>query len=284
VKRPSLRSAIWSATHQTLVVITLLVLLFPIYYLVMTSLTTPDQIISHERSVIIPRHLSLDGYRAVLANPNFGRYVLNSLFVAATVTVLSVSISGLGAYSLARLPFPTSRLLGRVVLLAYVAPPVLLAIPMFVGLSKLRIVDTPFALILAHLTFALPFCLWMLRGFFLSLPLELEDAAAVDGCTPLRAFCLIVLPLARPAIAAAAMFAFLLSWNEYFYALIFLQNNAQMTLPVGIQSSYFNVVMGPDNWIRLLCGSVLASIPVFVLFGGLQRWMVGGLTAGAVRG
>jgi len=171
-----------------------------------------------------------------------------------------------------------------VVLLAYVAPPVLLVIPMFVGLSRLRIVDTPFALILAHLTFALPFCLWMLRGFFLSLPRELEDAAAVDGCTPLRTFQLIVLPLARPAIAAAAMFAFLLSWNEYFYALIFLQNNAQMTLPVGIQSSYFNVVMGPDNWIRLLCGSVLASIPVFVLFGGLQRWMVGGLTAGAVRG
>jgi multiple sugar transport system permease protein len=284
VKPPSRRSSIWSATHRLLVVLTLLILLFPIYYLVLTSLTTPDQIVSHERSAIFPRHLSLDGYRAVLGNPNFGRYVRNSLLVAATVTALSVTISGLGAYSLARLPFPGSRFLGRVVLLAYVAPPVLLAIPMFVGLSRLRIVDTPFALILAHLTFALPFCLWMLRGFFLSLPPELEDAAAVDGCTPLRTFRLIVLPLARPAIAAAAMFAFLLSWNEYFYALIFLQNNAQMTLPVGIQSSYFNVVMGPDDWIRLLCGSVLASIPVFVLFGGLQRWMVGGLTAGAVRG
>ena len=106
----------------------------------------------------------------------------------------------------------------------------------------------------------------------------------MDGCTPLRTFRSIVLPLARPAIAAAAMFAFLLSWNEYSYALILLQNNAQMTLPLGIQSSYFNVVMGPDDWIRLLCGSVLASLPVFVLFGGLQRWMVGGLTAGAVRG
>jgi ABC-type glycerol-3-phosphate transport system permease component len=259
-------------------------MLFPIYYLLLTSMTTADQILSQETSALIPRQLSLAGYRAVLSNPNLPKYVANSVFVAGMVTVLSVTASALGAYSLARLPFPGSRFLGRVILLAYVAPPVLLAIPMFVGLSRLRLVDTPIALILAHLTFAMPFCLWMLRGFFLSLPAELEDAAAVDGSSPLRTFRLIVLPLSLPALAAAAMFAFLLSWNEYFYALVFLQNNSQMTLPIGIQTTYFNVVMGPDDWIRLLCGSVLASVPVFVLFGGLQRWMVSGLTAGAVRG
>ena len=106
----------------------------------------------------------------------------------------------------------------------------------------------------------------------------------VDGSTRLQAFRRVVLPLARPGLLAAAMFAFLLSWNEYFFALVFLQNNAQMTLPIGIQSTYFNLSMGPDEWVNLLAASVIASIPVFVLFAGLQRWMVSGLTAGAVRG
>jgi multiple sugar transport system permease protein len=155
---------------------------------------------------------------------------------------------------------------------------------MFVVLAKLGLVDTPFALILAHMTFAIPFCLWILRGFFLSLPRELEDAAEVDGCTPLLAFLLVVGPLSLPGLIAAGMFAFLLSWNEYFYALVFLVSNPQMTLPIGIQSAYVNDTMGPADWLHLLSASVLASIPVFFLFGALQRWMVSGLTAGAVRG
>jgi len=160
----------------------------------------------------------------------------------------------------------------------------LLAVPMFVIMSRLGLVNTPVALVLAHASFAIPFCVWVLRGFFLTIPPELEEAAMVDGSTRMQAFRRIVLPLARPGLLAAAMFSFLLSWNEYFYALIFLQNNAQMTLPIGIQSTYFNLSMGPDEWVNLLAASVIASIPVFIVFAGLQRWMVSGLTAGAVRG
>jgi ABC-type glycerol-3-phosphate transport system permease component len=154
---------------------------------------------------------------------------------------------------------------------------------MFVIMSRLGLVDTPVGLILAHAAFAVPFCVWVLRGFFMTIPEELEEAAMVDGCSRLRAFAAVVLPLARPGLLAAAMFAFLLSWNEYFFALVFLQNNAQMTLPIGIQSTYFNLSMGPDEWVNLLAASVIASIPVLILFAGLQRWMVSGLTAGAVK-
>lgn len=270
--------------QRTLLILTLAVLLFPIYWLILTSLTSPDRIISRDVSALLPRHLNLTSYRFVLSDPHFPIYIRNSLIVAGTVTIIAVTLGSLAAYGLSRLGFPGSRLLGRMVLFAYIVPPVLLAVPMFVALSKLGLVDTPVALILAHLTLVIPFCVWVLRGFFLSLPPELEDAAAVDGCTPLGAFLLVVLPLSLPGLVAAAMFAFLLSWNEFFYALVFLQSNSQMTLPIGIRSTYFNNSMGPSDWIHLLSASVLACIPVFVLFGALQRWMVGGLTAGAVRG
>jgi multiple sugar transport system permease protein len=283
--RPRARRSRMLTWGQRLALIALLaILLFPIYWLIVTSMTTPEQIISPDLSALLPRHLTVMSYRYVLRHTKFFLYVRNSIVVGGAVTILGVSISALAGYGLTRLQFPGSRLLGRLILFAYVAPPVLLAVPMFVLMARLHLVDTPFALILAHMTFAIPFCVWILRGFFLSLPHELEDAAAVDGCSPLWTFLVVVAPLSLPGIVAAAMFAFLLSWNEYFYALVFLLSNSQMTLPIGIQSSFFNLAMGPDDWIHLLSASVLASIPVFLLFGGLQRWMVGGLTAGAVRG
>jgi ABC-type glycerol-3-phosphate transport system permease component len=273
----------WSSIVRPIVVVAvLLLLLFPIYYLILTSMSTPDQIISTD--AILPRELTLDNYAAVLEDPAFGVYATNSLIVASSVTILSLVVSALGGYGLARLRFRGSRLLGRFVLFAYIAPAVLLAVPMFVIMSRLGLVSTPAALVLAHSSFAIPFCVWVLRGFFLTIPRELEEASMVDGSTRLGAFRRIVLPLARPGLLAAAMFSFLLSWNEYFYALVFLQNNAQMTLPIGIQSTYFNLSMGPDEWVKLLAASVIASIPVLVVFAGLQRWMVSGLTAGAVRG
>ncbi len=270
--------------RMAVVGVILAVLLFPIYWLILTSTNTPDRILSRDPHSLLPRRPSLEAYRHVLGDSHFVVFARNSLIVAGSVTLFGVSVSALGAYALARLAFPGRRLVGRLVLFAYVVPPVLLVVPMFVALARLGLIDTPIGLVLAHTTFAIPFCMWILRGFFLSLPASLEEAALVDGCTRLQAFRRVVLPLARPGLVAAAMFAFLLSWNEYLYALVFMQSDAQKTLPIGIQTSYFNVTMAPADWLHLLTASVLASIPVFLLFMGLQRWMVSGLTAGAVKG
>jgi multiple sugar transport system permease protein len=262
-------------------VLILAVLLFPIYWLIITSLSSPDQVLSKS---LVPRNPSLDSYLFVLDQPAMWMFARNSLLIAGGVAIVGVGVSALGAYSLARLQFPGRSWLGRFVLFAYIAPPVLLVVPMFVVLARLGLVNTPIGLMTAQLAFAAPFCMWMLRGFFLSLPIELEDAALVDGCTRFGAFRRIVLPLAAPGLVAAGMYAFLLSWNDYLYALVFLQSKSQMTLPVGIQLSFFVENMSPSIWLHLLAASVLASLPVFLIFMLLQRWMVSGLTAGAVRG
>jgi multiple sugar transport system permease protein len=276
------KGARWSGLRWTVTAfVVLLILLFPIYWMVITSTTRPDALLTRR---ILPADPSLQAYEYVLTQEFFWTYARNSLLVASCVAVVATFVSALGAYALARLAFPGRGFLGRFILFAYIVPPVLLVVPMFVVLAGLGLVNTPLGLIIAQMAFAIPFCTWLLRGYFLSLPVDLEDAALVDGCTHFGAFRRVVVPLAAPGLVAAAMFAFLVSWNDYLYALVFLQGEGQMTLPVGIQLRFFVQNMSPQTWLYLLAAAFLASIPVFLLFMILQRWMVSGLTAGAVRG
>jgi ABC-type glycerol-3-phosphate transport system permease component len=261
-----------------------LLMLFPIYWLVLTSMLGPMQLVSTDLADLLPHGFNMLNYSDILGVPTFSVWVRNSLVVSISVTVLTVAVSSLGGYGLARFQFRGRRLVGRLLLVAYIAPPVLLALPMYGVLASLGLLNSPLGLIIAQLAFAVPFGLWLLRGYFIGLPTEIEDASLVDGCSRLSSFVRVVLPLSLPGIVACAMFAFLLSWNDYFFPLIFLQSNDQMTLPIGIQSTYFSGTQTPSDWIHLITASVLTSIPVFLLFGGLQRWLVGGLTAGAVRG
>jgi multiple sugar transport system permease protein len=272
----------WRGLGWTVVAfVVLAVLLFPIYWMVITSTTRPDALLARR---ILPTDPSLAAYEFVLGQEFFWTYARNSLLVASSVAVVATFVSAIAAYALARLAFLGRGFIGRFILFAYIVPPVLLVVPMFVVLAGLGLVNTPLGLVIAQMAFAIPFCTWLLRGYFLSLPVDLEDAALVDGCTHFGAFRRIVVPLAAPGLVAAAMFAFLVSWNDYLYALVFLQGEGQMTLPVGIQLRFFVQNMSPQTWLYLLSAAFLASIPVFILFMILQRWMVSGLTAGAVRG
>ena len=271
----------WRVLRALLACVVLLVMLFPLYWMVIASTNRPDELLSR---VLLPQHPSLDAYAAVLAQPFFWLYARNSLLIASGVCVGSVGVSALAAYALARLPFAGSKWISRFILFAYIVPPVLLVVPMFVVLSRVGLVNTPLGLVIAEMAFAVPFCTWLLRGFFLSLPPELEDAALVDGCTQFGAFRHVVLPLARPGLVAAGMFAFLIAWNDYLYPTVFLRSESQYTLPVGIQVRFFVADMTPDYWVQLLAASFMAAIPVLLLFIGLQRWMVSGLSAGSVKG
>lgn len=257
---------------------------FPTYIVALAALRPGSDVLITSLGDLLPVNISLENFRSVIGEGTLLRFVANSLIVALSTTSIAIVVSALGGYALVRLPFPGSRFIARSVLFTYVVPSVLLVIPIFSIINGLGLYNSLPGVVLAHTTFALPFCLWLLRAYFSTLPSDVEEAALVDGCSRLGALRKVILPLAAPGIAAAAMFVFILSWNEYLYALVLLRGPEVQTLPIGIVTNFFNLSMTGDDWARLMAASVLASLPVIVGFIFLQRWFVTGLAAGSVKG
>ena len=172
-------------------------------------------------------------------------------------------------------------MLATTVLIVYLVPPTLLFIPLYTILRGLGLANTLWALLVVYPTFTVPFCTWLLMGFFRSIPPDLEAAAMVDGANRLQAFRRVILPLAAPGVLAAGLFAFTLAWNEFLYALVFINDTELKTIPVGLDDLMFGDIF---LWGQLMAASVLTTVPVVVLYTYLQRYMVEGLTAGAVKG
>jgi len=258
----------------------LIILLFPIYSLVVTSLKGPEEMAQLPPS-FYPHEPTLKNFGRILSRPQFIRYIFNSLFVSLSTTILSITISIPAGYSLARFHYAGREVLSTTVLLAYMFPPILLAIPLFLAFKSINLIDTYGALILAYTTFSLPFCVWMLRGFFLTIPRSLEDSARIDGCSYLKAIWKIVLPLSAPGLATAAIFSFLLAWNNYLYALVLINSDSKRPVTVGLQ-----VLLGRYGMdytlIMAACGILIA--PPIIVFFLFQKFIVKGLTAGAVKG
>lgn len=257
--------------------------LFPIYWQFIMSVSDASVVNSGTLSWLLPTHVTLEHYRKLFERSDFMQFFWNSLIVASITTIVTLIVSTMGGYALGRIRFKKKRLVGRLILFTYVVPSVLLLVPLFTMIVRMGAQNTKFSLIMAHMTFALPFCLWMLRGFFSSLPKGLEEAAMIDGCSTFQAFRLVILPLASPGMVAAAMFTFMLSWNEYLFAMVFTTNNAGQTLPVGIVSNFYNTIMTPQDWCTIMAAAVLVSIPVYFLFLVLQKYLVQGLAAGSVK-
>ncbi|HYH13455.1 MAG TPA: carbohydrate ABC transporter permease [Thermomicrobiales bacterium] len=233
----------------------------------------------------IPDHISFDQYRTLLSPYNdigrdFLRYLLNSIWVSLASTVLGVAVAVPAAYAFSRFNFPGKNALFFSVLVRNMFPLVVFLIPLFILMRNLRLVDTHMSLIITYLTFGLPLSIWLLKGFYDNIPPQLEQAARIDGATRFQAFWMIVMPLSSPGIIATAIYAFIQAWNEYVYALTFLNSDSLLTLPVGLQRFFAEY---STNWPGLMAASFIMSVPVVALFLILQKHFVRALTEGAVK-
>ncbi len=266
-----------------LTIIVCIFALFPFIWMLSTSFKTNSEIYNEAPS-FIPKEPTASGYVNMFTTEtstfNFKQWAANSVFVAFFTTAFSMIIAVLGGYGISRYRFRGRGALSYVVLTTQVLPGSLLMIPLYIIMGNFNLLDTKTGLMLAYVTFTVPFCTWMMKGFFDSIPISLEEAARVDGAGTFRCFATVVLPLTVPGLVSTGLFAFINGWNEYLFASSFMQSYGNWTLPVGIAS--FKGQYATD-WGTLMAGSVLITIPVVILFLGLQKHLVGGMTAGAVK-
>jgi ABC-type glycerol-3-phosphate transport system permease component len=265
--------------YLTLVVY-LVIVLIPIYWMFRSAITDNSELYG-EAIAFFPDKLTLAQFSEGINKWHFGTYLKNSIIVATCSTTLTVIMSSLAAYSLVRLRYPGRAALARSILFVYLVPGGFTFIPLFIIMSSLHLLNTLFSLIITYLSFGIPFCTWMLIGYFRGIGPEMEEAALIDGCSRLQSLRLVLLPLAAPGLAAAAIFSFTLAWNEFLYALILISSESLRTLPPGIA----NLVRG-DIYLfgPMMAGSVMAAIPVMLLYMLAQRFVVQGLAAGAIKG
>lgn len=265
---------------NALLVVMLVWTLMPFYWMVATSLKRDKEIYGFE-ATLIPRQPNLDAYRRLFAQTPFVKYLRNSTIIAVSTTVASLVLGCLGAYALARLRFRGRALIARGLIFTYLVPQSLLFIPLFAVMATLALTDTLKGLTLAYLGFTLPFCTWLLLGYFRSVPLELEEAALVDGCSRLGALVRIILPMSLPALAVVAFFSFTQAWNEFLYANVFVNSVDARTITTGLT---LFIVEDVFFWGPMMAAACLATVPPVLVYLVFQRWVVKGLTLGAVKG
>jgi len=256
-----------------------LIVLFPFLWMLSTSLK-PMSEVSSLPPKWITGHTTLAAYRDMFKFLPFGTFTLNSLYIASITTVLSLLIGTLAAFAFARLEFRGKTFLLLLFLLSQMLPGASVIVPLFQLIRRIGFYDTHFGLILTHTALIIPFVIWLLYGFFKSVPVEIEHAALVDGCSRMRALYQVLLPLVLPGIGATALFAFLGSWNEFFFAMILTSSDLKRTIPVGI-----GLFVGEfsEVWNQMCAAAIFFSIPPLILFLLLQKTFIKGLSAGALK-
>ncbi len=230
---------------------------------------------------LIPRQPTLSNFAYVLGTTKFGRWFGNTLLISLSTTVLAVGVATLGGYAMSRFRFWGRGLYGNMLLVVQMFPGVMLAIPLFLTFTKLGLIDTYWSLLITYMSFALAFAVWMLKGYFDAIPREIEEAALIDGATRMQVLGRIILPLSVPGITTVAVFSFLLAWNDFFFAYIFLVKDTNYTLQMGL---FTFIKQFHTQWNYLMTAAILTTLPVLVFFFGLQRFLVRGLIAGATKG
>lgn len=273
--RPAVRAAAWIT-----IVVGGLFTFLPVYWLAATSLTPRTEVFSYPPR-LFPSTLTLDAYRALLNNPALFGYLKNSVIVSVITAILSVLVSAYMGYAFSKFRFRGRRSLMYLVLSSQMFPQALLLVTLYAVFSAYGLLNTYLALVLSFTTFTLPLCVWMLKGFFDTIPNELIEAARVDGASQARTLHAIVLPLAAPGLVAAGLFAFVRGWNDFIFALT-LAGPDKQTLPPGLVNTFIGEAA--TAWPELMAASLIVSLPVAIAFILLQRFLVSGMTAGAVKG
>jgi multiple sugar transport system permease protein len=277
------RRKVWRKVMlQAALVPFLIFALFPFYHMTLTSLKQDRELYDrHAVPLIIKQGPTLEHYTKLIMDTAFLTWTKNSLLVTALSTGVSVVMGTIAAYALARLKFFGVGTFGTGIFVTYLVPTSLLFLPLAQVINWLGIADSKWALVLTYPTFLVPFCTWLLMGYFRTVPKEVEECAMVDGATRLQALWRIVLPITIPGLVCAALFAFTLSWNEFIYALTFTSSSDQITASVGVTSE---LIRGDIYfWGQLMAGAVLGSVPIVILYVFFLDYYVSGLTAGAVK-
>lgn len=260
----------------------LVMIIFPFYWMIASSFK------SLETLLLKPGNLWLDigkmdfqAYREVLIHHGFFRYFLNSAYVSIATVVLSLILATIGGYAVTRFTFRGQNIMSFSILVIYMFPAIVLVVPLYVIFSKMGMRDSVNALILVYMAQTLPVSLYMLRNYFLTFPLELEYAGLTDGCSRFGVIWRIVIPLTAPALASVALYTFMIAWNEFLFAFLFLDTPEKFTLSRGVVQLSESVHLSKQ---LVMAASVLATVPILILFFLFERYLVRGLTAGAVKG
>lgn len=267
--------------RQVLTWVLILALSFPLFWLISTALR-PDTELFVRPPRLLPQTYTLGNFEKLLFDTAFPLYFRNSAIVAIGTTLLVIAVAVFAAYSLSRFKTRFSWLTERAILVTYLLPSVVIFLPIYLLLSRLGLSNSLAGLVIAYTTFALPFAIWLLRSFVDGVPVEIELAAMVDGASRLGAFFDVVLPQLKPGLVSTSMFTAILAWNEYLYALVLISADEAKTLPPGVMTlltSSYHV-----EWGLLMAASVMMSLPIIVAFMFLQRHLVQGFGAGAVKG
>lgn len=254
--------------------------LFPIIWTLLTSVKVEEDIIT-SKIQYIPQSITFDNYVAIWNRSGFTTLITNSTVVTLFTLLTCMTLGTLAAYSLSRYQFRGRNWILQFYLVIRMFPVVLMIVPLFVMMRRLSLLDTRFGLALAYTTFLLPFCVWMMKGFFDAIPIDLEESARIDGCTRLGALVRIALPLARSGLVATAVFIGIASWNEFLFALMLTTSQGSRTWPVGLQ-----LMIGEFQlpWGTFSAGGIISIIPIIIFFAIVQRSIIRGITAGAMKG
>ena len=257
-----------------------LIAAFPLLWMASTSLKPGAEVLAWP-PYFLPHRPTLDNFRRLFTQTNFLTYFKNSVLCATFSTFCSIAIGTMGGYSLTRFRYWGREKIATLSLLTYMFPPIVLIIPFFIFFRAMGLVNSYLGLILAYVSFSLPFSVWLLRAFFLSIPLDLEEAAMVDGANRLQAVLYVVMPLALPGIIATSIFTFIVAWNDYLFARILMGQEELKTLPVGVQD-FFN--MAVIDWGLIMAAGMMITIPALIFFVSSQKYLIEGWGAGAVKG